>query len=453
MFDWMDDFASDDASVASYADPTIPEASDCMRCGLCISVCPTYKLFQIEAESPRSRVRTLDNIINEKGLTSKDELKHLNNCTQCRACETICPSQMAYGQLFDQAKEKLTNTQTTKRSTHFLAPLGFKLIEHKKLFSVVTGLLVGYQKSGLADLIRKTPLLKVLNLDRADALLPEVNVESLKDHYFPTSREFRGTVAFFTGCLSEAFDIETLKASIKVLNAIGFTVIVPKQQNCCGALHQHQGHCHTADQLATNNINVFNTLAVDTIIYSSSACGLMLKEYELKENLAIDKFNVPLLDITEFLCAHWPAEMTLNDTALAGQSVVVHEPCSQRNVSKVTEKKHHSAYSLLEKVAGLTVLPLPDNQTCCGAGGVHCLTHPEIAEPLSALKLENFQASNADYLVTTNIGCCLHLKSGLALSQATPFSTITTLKATVTSNKAAKLNKIIHPVILIADLL
>ena len=65
MFDWMDDFASDDASVASYADPTIPEASDCMRCGLCISVCPTYKLFQIEAESPRSRVRTLDNIINE----------------------------------------------------------------------------------------------------------------------------------------------------------------------------------------------------------------------------------------------------------------------------------------------------------------------------------------------------------------------------------------------------
>ncbi|MEI8208291.1 MAG: (Fe-S)-binding protein [Methylococcales bacterium] len=236
-------------------------------------------------------------------------------------------------------------------------------------------------------------------------------------------------MALFTGCISEHFDQKTLQASIKVLNALGFTVLVPKQQGCCGALHQHQGQSQIADQLATHNINVFNTLAIDAIIYTASACGLMLKEYDKKDSLAINKFNVPLLDITEFLCMHWPEGLKLNDAALSGKSVAVHEPCSQRNVSKVSEKKHQYVYSLLEKVTGLNVQPLPDNQLCCGSGGVHCLTHPEIAEPLRVIKLDHFKKSQADYLATTNIGCSLHLNSGLAL------------------------NKVIHPVVLIAELI
>jgi glycolate oxidase iron-sulfur subunit len=442
MFDWMDDVSADDAALYDQSGPYIPEASDCMRCGLCISLCPTYKLFQIEEESPRSRIRTLDKIINDKGLISTEDLEHLNNCTQCRACETICPSQMAYGQLFNQARETLLSSQASKQSTHFLAPLGFKLIERKNLFSMVTVLLAGYQKSGLAILIRKTPLLRLLKLDKAEALLPEVTLQNLSDHYYPTSQAFKGTVALFTGCISEHFDQKTLLASIKVLNALGFTVLVPKQQGCCGALHQHQGQSHIADQLAINNINVFNKLPVDAIIYTASACGLMLKEYELKDALAIDKFNVPLLDITEFLCLHWPEELKLNEAALSGKSVAVHEPCSQRNVSKVSEKKHQYVYSLLEKITGLNVQPLPDNQTCCGAGGVHCLTHPEVAEPLRAIKLGHFQKSNADYLVTTNIGCSLHLKSGLALKNTS-----------IPSNGASTLNKVYHPVSLIAELL
>ncbi|MEI6544362.1 MAG: (Fe-S)-binding protein [Methylococcales bacterium] len=433
MFEWMDDITTDEAALYDQSGPYIPEASDCMRCGLCISLCPTYKLVHIEEESPRSRIRTIDKIINDKGNLTADELGHLNNCTQCRACETICPSQMAYGQLFDQARERLLSSQTSKPGTHFLAPLGFKLIEHKKLFSMVTVLLAGYQKSGLATLVRKTRLLRLLKLDKAEALLPQVTIQTLTDHYYPTAQKFRGTVALFTGCIGEHFDQKTLLASIKVLNAIGFTVLIPKTQGCCGALHQHQGQSHVADQLATNNINVFNTLPVDAIIYIASACGLMLKEYELKDSLAIDKFNVPLMDITEFLCMHWPEGLKLNDAALSGKSVAVHEPCSQRNISKVSENKHQYVYSLLEKIQGFKVLPLPDNQTCCGAGGIHCLTHPEIAEPLRTIKLDHFQESRADYLVTTNIGCSLHLSSGLAL------------------NKTVSSDKVIHPIVLIAE--
>ena len=115
--------------------------------------------------------------------------------------------------------------------------------------------------------------------------------------------------------------------------------------------------------------------------------------------------------------------------------MAVHEPCSQRNVPKPelgNERiwnRHQHVYELLEKIPGITAIPLPDNQICCGAGGVHMLTHPEIAEPLRNTKLADFEQSQADVLVSTNIGCALHLNAGPAL------------------------NKVVHPVVLLAELL
>ena len=120
MFDFIDDYTSDNA-IYSQNGLYIPDATECMRCGLCISLCPTYKLFQIEAETPRSRLRTIDKIINGNTAVSGEELKHLNNCTQCRACETICPSKMAYGHLFDLAREKRFQAGASERRGNLLA--------------------------------------------------------------------------------------------------------------------------------------------------------------------------------------------------------------------------------------------------------------------------------------------------------------------------------------------
>jgi glycolate oxidase iron-sulfur subunit len=65
-----------------------------------------------------------------------------------------------------------------------------------------------------------------------------------------------------------------------LLNYIGFDVLVPKEQTCCGAIHQHQGKIAIADKMAALNTDVFNSLNVEAIIYTASGCGLMLNEYE-----------------------------------------------------------------------------------------------------------------------------------------------------------------------------
>ena len=237
-----------------------------MRCGLCISLCPTYKLFRIEAETPRSRVRTIDKIINGNTTVSEEELKHLNNCTQCRACETICPSKMAYGHLFDLAREQRFQAEASERRGNLLSAIGFKLIEHKALLNAATVLIRLYQKSGLQLLLRKTGLLRVFKLDKAESLMPEVAISKLAERY-PTDKQHRGNVALFTGCISDHFDRKTLLASIKLLNVIGFDVLVPKEQTCCGAIHQHQGNTAIAGKMAALNTDVFNSLDVEAIIY------------------------------------------------------------------------------------------------------------------------------------------------------------------------------------------
>ncbi len=440
MFDFMDDYTSDNA-IYPQNGLYIPDATECMRCGLCISLCPTYQVFRIEAETPRSRVRTIDKIINGSTAVSDEDLKHLNNCTQCRACETICPSKMAYGHLFDLAREQRFQAGASERRVNLLASIGFKLIEHKALLYAATVTLRLYQKTGLQFLLRKTGLLRVFKLDKAESLTPKADISKLAERY-PTNKQHRGNVALFTGCISNHFDRKTLLASIKLLNVIGFDVLVPKEQTCCGAIHLHQGNTAISDKMAALNTAVFNSLDVEAIIYTASGCGLMLKEYgqdDGDEAIDMKRFGSNLFDITEFLNLHWPEDINLKDrrssASYENRIVAVHEPCSQRNVPKPelgnegASNRHQHVYALLEKIPEITVIPLPENQICCGAGGVHMLTHPEIAEPLRDAKLAHFEQSQADLVVSTNIGCALHLNAGPAL------------------------NKVIHPVVLLAELL
>jgi glycolate oxidase iron-sulfur subunit len=68
---------------------------------------------------------------------------------------------------------------------------------------------------------------------------------------------------------------------------------------------------------------------------------------------------------------------------------------------------------LLARIPGLTVLALPEQPRCCGAAGSYFIEHPAIADRLRAEKLEQVAAQHPDLLLTTNIGCRIHLGNGL----------------------------------------
>lgn len=301
MFEYMDmDFSEPEGQTDSKS--YIPDAGECIRCGMCVSSCPTFRLFQTDEETPRRRIRTISKILVEKLPITAEEKFHLDNCVQCRACETVCPSRMAYGQLFDDAQAQLSNKLV------WLAKLAFWLIENKWWRIRLMPLLAAYLKSGLQKPLRRSELLKKLRLSDAEALIRTPTISSLADFY-PSSITKRGRVALFAGCIAEHFDREALLAAIKILNAIGYEVLVPPQQGCCGAIHQHNSQ--SAEGLIYNNIKTFNELDVDAVLYTASGCGAMLSEYNRKNDEAGKQFSKRLSDLNDFLLKNWPDDMQL----------------------------------------------------------------------------------------------------------------------------------------------
>lgn len=388
MFDFMDMAFDEPAPSPASTGPYIPEAGECMRCGMCVSACPTFRLFQIDEETPRRRIRSISKILVEGQPISAEERLHLDNCLQCRACEAICPSGMAYGALFDQAQAQL------KTAPNGLAKLAFRLIAHKRWRTRIMPLLAVYLKSGLQQPLRRSGILKKLGVSDAEALLGMPALRPLAAHY-PATGKTHGRVALFTGCIAEHFDCETLLGAIRLLNAIGYDVEVPPEQGCCGAIHQHNGQ--SAAALIANNIRVFNALDVDALLHTASGCGAMLSEYP-GDGESAETFHRRLADVSDFLLSHWPDHLQLRPLHMR---VAVHEPCSQRNVLKNAA----SVYALLAKIPALEVVPLQDNQLCCGAGGSYMLTHPDNAERLRALKRQHVASASADVVVSSNYGC------------------------------------------------
>ena len=62
MFDFMD-MGFDQTEPINLSGLYIPEASECMRCGMCVSTCPTFRLFQVDEETPRRRLRSISKLL------------------------------------------------------------------------------------------------------------------------------------------------------------------------------------------------------------------------------------------------------------------------------------------------------------------------------------------------------------------------------------------------------
>ncbi len=401
MDDFMDFAVTEDIVPQG---PYLPEAMDCMRCGLCLNSCPTYQLSGDEQESPRGRVNSLRTLVQQNAMIDAEARQHLQSCLQCYACETVCPSQMNYRHFFEQGVQQLNE----QHGRTLLANAAFYLISHKKALNRFLPLLKLYQTSGLQWMLRNFNMLAPFGLKRADELAVIPDLSRLPAR-FPLANP-RGSVALFTSCISSAFDRETVISAIRVLNAIGYQVIMPESIQCCGAIHYHNGEQAQAASLMRANLDCLNSLEVDAVVYTASGCGSHL--YAYPEMLSLNdmesrSLQARMFDVSDFVEQHWPDQLQLPEKTI---KIAVHEPCSQRNVLK----NQQAVYQLLNRISGAEVISAAENHLCCGAGGTYMLSHPQTADQLRDRKLKEIMALKADYIVSANIGCAMHLNHSAA---------------------------------------
>lgn len=374
------------------------DADICVKCGLCLPHCPTYNKTQNENESPRGRIALIQAWAGGHLETSKKLVEHIDNCLLCRSCERVCPAVVPYGRLIDNFRG-----QVKARKKSSLAGALLKEVSRNKASNrLAQSGLSFYQSSGLQKTARFFKLPELLKLDKVDRLLPAQNDRTpLKQSYFTSISPAKGNVGLFIGCMGSLLDHETVNSAVNVLTAAGFNVRLPEQQTCCGALDMHDGDIEKAKHLAAINCSAFADKSLDAIVTIASGCGSQMQEYQQAE------FAGKVVDISQFLIQSG-SNLADQLTPLAA-SVCLHTPCSLKNVMR----EEQGALKLLQQVPDIKITALSASVQCCGSAGRYMLEHPQMAQALLSDLLAATLEHTPEYLVSSNIGCVLHISAGL----------------------------------------
>jgi glycolate oxidase iron-sulfur subunit len=387
----------------------------CVACGLCLPVCPTYRVTKNENASPRGRLALIRGLLKEELAPGPEIAAHLSLCLQCHRCEAACPAGVEYGRLIDAANHKLGRAHVIPRNRS-VGLLRWLAKSPRRSRQLLVQMLKLTRRLGLIRLGRISGVSRATGLDSAVDELPGQISSFTPEPFYAADGDYRGEVALFSGCINSAFDGRTLRATVSVLNKLGYDVHVPATQQCCGALFYHDGDRATADHLATRNLEAFSGSDMP-IINVATGCGSRLSEY------ADTSFAERVVDISVFLDSiEWPADRHFS--ALLG-TALVQDPCSMRNVLR----QEKSVYRLLGRIPELEVKALENNDTCCGGAGTYPLREPEMATRLRNPKIATIRNEPANYVVSANIGCALHIAAGLRGGKNTP--------------------EIVHPIVLI----
>jgi glycolate oxidase iron-sulfur subunit len=394
--------------------PAYDDYAHCVHCGLCLNHCPTYKLWGLEADSPRGRIRQIV-LVDQGRLPLGDSfVKHIDQCLDCRACETACPSGVEYGKLVEAARAQIEQNYRRPFFSRLARDFVFRgLLPYPRRIAILARLLYVYQRSGLQSLARATGILRLLGLADREKLLPPIDSRfffSNLGRTYPAIGQRRARVALFAGCVAQVSFSALHEATIRVLTANGCEVVVPAGQTCCGALAAHAGVRDVARSLARINLDVFLGDEFDAVITNAAGCGSTLKEYEhlfasgTTEHDKAHAFRQKMRDVTEFL-----ADLGLSaHLATLPMRVTYQDSCHLLHGQKVREAPR----KLLRAIPGLELVEMAMADYCCGSAGSYNVTETQTSLALLAEKMKHARATNAPVIVTANPGCLLQMRAG-----------------------------------------
>jgi len=399
--------------------PVYEDFSRCVHCGLCLNHCPTYRLWQLEADSPRGRIRQM--LLVEQGElpVSSGFVDHIDKCLDCRSCETACPSGVNYGKLVEHARARIE--QQYRRSWPARLARDFvyrRLLPYPEGIAMAAKFLRFYQRSGLQAAARGIGILKMLDLAERDQLLPTIDRSFFFEQLgktFAAQGKRRARVAFFAGCIANVTFTALNEATIRALTANGCDVVVPDKQFCCGALAAHAGVRDVAHDLARKNLAAFACGEFDAVVTNAAGCGSTLKEYPHlfisaePEFAAASAFAKNTRDVTEFLAA---LGLSAPLKPLAAR-VTYQDSCHLLHSQKIREAPRQ----LLHAIPGLEFVELPFADICCGSAGVYNVTQTHASLDLLAEKMACAKSTGAQIITTANPGCLLQLRAGAQIHQ------------------------------------
>ena len=349
----------------------------CVHCGFCLATCPTYQLLGDELDSPRGRIYLIKSALEQNQFSLKS-LSHMDRCLTCRSCETTCPSGVEYGQLLEIGRDLMESKRGKLQAL-------YRYVVRKTLLTPFIFRPLGYfyRHSKISS--------KSVKPEKIDA-----------------------KVLLIAGCVQPSL-APNINHSIKnILSKLNVDVLETSQAQCCGALDQHLAASSDAMKKVKRNIDIWTQKlesGFESIISSASGCGVMVKDYPKLFKSSDPYFQKALFvstktkDIAEFL-----ATKDLSALHLSEINVTYHEPCTMQHGQELS--------GLVESILsqfGYIKKTVKDSHICCGSAGAYSIFESKISNQLRNNKIENLNASQPNMIVTSNIGCLMHLQKGSSI--------------------------------------
>ena len=217
-------------------------------------------------------------------------------------------------------------------------------------------------------------------------------------------------MALLLGCVQRCFDPSVNTATVSVLQANGFEVVLPPDQGCCGAVSHHQGEMELTRQLASALVDSMNAIEgeLDAVLVAASGCGHTMKAYsEILQNS--NGFRAPVLDVHEFLTKVGLSGSFSAQLKPIAKAVAMHDACHMIHGQGIQQQPR----TLLAAIPDLELKEPMEAGVCCGSAGIYNLVQPEEAAALGTIKADDLSNTGAALVASANIGCTLQLRRHL----------------------------------------
>lgn len=385
----------------------IANLEQCNGCGVCLkqtpTMCPTFIATGEEYMSTRGRANAIRAVLELRGLENGDPLKSseleaaLSNCLSCRACTRECPSNVNMAML----KAELQHARIKRR--------GFTWAE--RMFSSVDRIgRLGCVLPPLTNQVLDSSIMRFF----ASRFLGITSRRTLPhfawqrfDKWFAKRKTVspgsRGRVILWDDTFVRYYEPMIGMAAVKVLEAAGFQVELPRGRKCCGRPAFSQGNLDEASRLGNHNLALLNQdpEAAPIVFLEPSCFSMFIEDYRELKLPNADEIAGRCFLFQEFigeLLEREPAALRFNSRA---EKIVVHVHCHAKALAR-NEHMHKLAECLPERTVEML------DTGCCGMAGSFGMLESKydlslkVAEPLvQAVKHQPFGA----VFVTSGASC------------------------------------------------
>lgn len=366
--------------------------SDCVHCGLCKSLCPTYEETLNESYGARGRVILLKELQSGSQALTSQLSDRLFSCLLCGACNSLCPLAIDITLQNYRARQQL-------RRLNLKARLGGEFIKQvflrPDLFVFFLYILDSLAKHSKARFIsRYLSHFRNLKLDKTKVpLTKKLNVVKANNP--------KGRIALFPGCTVNYLLPSLALDLAEVLKALQYDMVIPRNVQCCGAPLLSMGLLEDFKRLADRHLSIFNELSVYSVITLCPTCAYTMRH--LYKEIAGEGLEV-LTDCTEFIHNSWEELSGLcEDLSLTyrGAKIIYHHPCHTKNYLNLKRQA--------PRVLNHLGLEITEDDQCCGFGGAFSFLYTDMAKDI-LLKRQKVYGP-LDMLVTSCPNCVVQFRS------------------------------------------